>query len=398
MNPQAVHQGRIESPFYSRLKAMDTVNEWHQWKGFTAANELYCAETEYFAIRNATAVFDLTPMTKYRVSGPDALDYLNRLVTRDMSKVAPGRVAYAVWCDDQGQVIDDGTIFHLREGEYRLCSQERHFSWLQQATIGFDVEVTHETEDVAALAVQGPTSFSVLRQLGVPGLDELRPFGLMHVNFEGAELMISRTGFTGDLGYELWIDPDSAGDLWDALFEAGRLYGIRPIGTIALNMARLEAGYIAVYDDFLPADETVRTGRSRSPFELGLDWLVDFKKPVFNGRRALAEEQRRGSTWRLVKLDIEGNKPAHNAYIFPKEKRNRGDIGFITSAMWSPVCKQNIALGSVKTPYGKPGDTLWVEIFYQREMHWSRKMARAKVVDKPFWFPPRRGATPPGPY
>ena len=398
MNPQAVHQGRMESPFHSRLKAMDTVNEWHQWKGFTAANELYCAETEYFAIRNATAVFDLTPMTKYRVTGPDALAYLNRLVTRDMSKVAPGRVAYAVWCDDQGQVIDDGTIFHLREGEYRLCSQERHFSWLQQATIGFDVNVTHETEDVAALAVQGPTSFSVLSRLGIKGLDELRPFGLMHVDFEGAELMISRTGFTGDLGYELWIDPQSAGDLWDALFEAGRLYGIRPIGTIALNMARLEAGYIAVYDDFLPADETVRTGRSRSPFELGLDWLVDFKKPVFNGRRALAEEQRRGSTWRLVKLDIEGNKPAHNAYVFPKEKRNRGDIGFITSAMWSPVCKQNIALGSVRTPHGKPGDTLWVEIFYQREMHWSRKMAQARVVDKPFWFPPRRGATPPGPY
>ena len=398
MNPQAVHQGRIESPFYSRLKAMDTVNEWHQWKGFTAANELYCAETEYFAIRNATAVFDLTPMTKYRVTGPDALAYLNRLVTRDMSKVAPGRVAYSVWCDDQGQVIDDGTIFHLREGEYRLCSQERHFSWMQQATIGFDVNVTHETEDVAALAVQGPTSYSVLSQLGIQGLDELRPFGLMHVDFAGTELMISRTGFTGDLGYELWIDPQSAGDLWDALFEAGKLYGIRPIGTIALNMARLEAGYIVVYDDFLPADETVRTGRSRSPFELGLDWLVDFKKPVFNGRRALAEEQRQGSTWRLVKLDIEGNKPAHNAYIFPKEKRNRGDIGFITSAMWSPVCKQNIALGSVRTPYGKPGDTLWVEIFYQREMHWSRKMARATVVDKPFWFPPRRGATPPGPY
>jgi aminomethyltransferase len=398
MKAQAVHQGRLESPFYTRLKALDTVNEWHQWKGFTAANELYCAETEYFAIRNATAVFDLTPMTKYRITGPDALAYLNRLVTRDMSKVAPGRVAYAVWCDDEGQVIDDGTIFHLREGEYRLCSQERHFSWLQMATIGFDVTVTHETEDVAALAVQGPTSFSVMSNLGFPGLDELRPFGLMHVDFQGTELMISRTGFTGDLGYELWIDPAGAGDLWDALFEAGKLRGIRPIGTIALNMARLEAGYIAVYDDFLPADETVRTGRSRSPFELGLDWLVDFKKPVFNGRRALAEEQRRGSTWRLVKLDIEGNKPAQHSYVFPKEKRNRGNIGFITSAMWSPVCKQNIALGSVRTPYGKPGDTLWVEIFYQREMHWNRKMARATVVDKPFWFPPRRGATPPGPY
>ncbi len=398
MKFEPVHQGRLESPFYSRLKALDTVNEWHQWKGYTAANELYCADTEYFAIRNATAVFDLTPMTKYRIEGPDALAYLNRLVTRDMSRVAPGRVAYALWCDDEGQVIDDGTIFHLREGEYRLCSQERHYAWLQAATIGFDVTVTHETEDVAALAVQGPTSYAVLSQLGFDGLDSLKPFGLMHVDFEGTELMISRTGFTGDLGYELWIDPDKAVALWDALFEAGRLHGIRPIGTIALNMARIEAGFIAVYDDFLPADETVRTGRSRSPFELGLDWLVDFKKPNFNGRRALAEERRRGSTWRLVKLDIEGNKPANNAYIFPKEKRNKGNIGFITSAIWSPVCKQNIALGSVRTPYGKPGDSLWVEIYYQREMHWNRKMARATVVDKPFWFPPRRSATPPGPF
>jgi aminomethyltransferase len=393
-----VHQGRLESPFYQRIKALDTINEWHQWKGYTAANELYCSDTEYFAIRNATGVFDLTPMTKYRITGPDALNYLNRLVTRDMSKVAPGRVAYAVWCDDQGQVIDDGTIFHLREGEYRLCSQERHYGWLQMATIGFDVDVTHETEDVAALAVQGPTSWSVLSQLGFAGLDALKPFGLMHVDFAGTELMISRTGFTGDLGYELWLDPSRAEALWDALFEAGRLYGIRAIGTIALNMARIEAGFIAVYDDFLPADETVRTGRSRSPFELGLDWLVDFKKPNFNGRRALAEEKRHGSTWRLVKLDIEGNKPAHNAYIFAQEKRNKGDIGFITSALWSPVCKKNIALGSVRMPHGMPDDTLWVEIFYQREMHWSRKMARATVVDKPFWFPPRRSATPPGPY
>ena len=398
MKFEPVHQGRLESPFYARLKALDTVNEWHQWKGYTSANELYCADTEYFAIRNATAVFDLTPMTKYRITGPDALDYLNRLVTRDMTKVAPGRVAYAVWCDDEGQVIDDGTIFHLREGEYRLCSQERHFAWLQSATMGFDVTVEHETEDVAALAVQGPTSYSVLSKMGIGGLGELKPFGLLHTRFQGTDLMVSRTGFTGDLGYELWLDPGKAEALWDALFDAGKLHGIRAIGTTALNMARIEAGYIAVYDDFLPADETVRTGRSRSPFELGLDWLVDFKKPVFNGRRALAEELRSGSTWRLVKLDIEGNKPAHHSYIFPQESRNKGNIGFITSAMWSPVCKKNIALGTVRTPHGKPGDTLWVEIYYQREMHWSRKMAQATVVDKPFWFPARRGATPPGPY
>ena len=398
MKSQPVNQGRLESPFYRRLKALDTVNEWHQWKGYTAANELYCADTEYFAIRNSTAVFDLTPMTKYRITGPDALAYLDRLVTRDMARVAPGRVAYAAWCDDQGKVIDDGTIFHLREGEYRLCSQERHFGWLQAAATGFDVSVTHETDEVAALALQGPTSFSVLDKLGFRGLDELKPFGLMHAQFDGIELMISRTGFTGDLGYELWLDPAGAEPLWDALFEAGQLHGIRAIGTDALEMARIEAGFIAVYKEFLPADETVRSGRSRSPFELGLGWLVDFTKPNFNGRRALANENREGSTWRLVKLEIEGNKPAQNAYIFPKASRNRGDIGFITSAMWSPVCKKNIALGTVRTPHGNPGETLWVEIYYQREMHWSRKMARARVVDKPFWFPPRRSATPPGPF
>jgi len=398
MNAREVHQGRLKSPFYSRLAALDTVNEWHQWKGYSSADSLFCEDIEYFAIRNATAVFDLTPMTKYRITGPDALDFLNRLVTRDMAKIRPGRVAYAVWCDDRGQVIDDGTIFHLREGEYRLCSQERHYAWLMAATIGFDVTITHETEDVAALAVQGPTSFSVLKKMGITGLEELKPFGLTHLDFQGTELMVSRTGFTADLGYELWIDPKKAEALWDALFEAGELYGIRAIGTHALELARIEAGFLAAYMEFLPADETVRTGRSRSPLELGLDWLVDFKKPNFNGRRALAEEKRNGSTWRLVKLDIEGNKPAHNAYIFAREKANKSEIGFITSAAWSPVCKQNIALGTVRAPHGKPGDTVWVEIYYQREMHWSRVMAKATVVDKPFWFPPRRGATPPGPF
>ena len=398
MSIQQVHQGRLRSPFYSRLAALDTLNSWHEWKGYSSADALYCDETEYFAIRNATAVFDLTPMTKYRISGPDALEYIDRLVTRDMRKIKPGRVAYAVWCDDRGQVIDDGTVFHLREGEYRLCSQERHFAWLQTAAIGFDVSIVLETEDVAALAVQGPTSFTVLKTMGLNGLDELKPFGLMHFDFDGANLMVSRTGFTGDLGYELWIQPDKAELLWDALFEAGKLHGIRAMGTHALELARIEAGYLAAYEDFLPADATVRHGRTRSPFELGLNWLVDFKKPNFNGRRALAEEKRRGSTWRLVKLDIEGNKAAHHSYIFAKEKGNKKEIGFVTSAAWSPVCKQNIALGTVRMPHGAVGSSLWVEVYYQREMHWSRAMAKATVVDKPFWFPPRRSATPPGPY
>jgi aminomethyltransferase len=398
MTIQEVHQGRLKTPFASRLAAVDTVNEWHEWKGYSSADSLYCSETEYFAIRNATAVFDLTPMTKYRIKGPDALAYVDRLVTRDMKKIKPGRVAYAVWCNDAGQVIDDGTIFHLKEGEYRLCSQERHFAWLQASAIGLDVEITLETEEIAALAIQGPTSYSVMTRMGIQGLDTLKPFGLMHVDFEGSEIMISRTGFTGDLGYEAWMSPDVAEAFWDQLFSAGELTGIRAMGTAALELSRVEAGYLAAYQDFLPADATMRTGRTRSPLELGLDWLVDFSKPNFNGRRALLEERKNGSTWRLVKLDIEGNKEAHNSYIYEKEKGNRKEIGFVTSAVWSPICKQNIAIGTVRTPHGKPGDTVWVEVYYQREMHWSRAMAKATIVDKPFWFPPRRGVTPPGPY
>lgn len=398
MSITEVNLGRLRSPFYSRLEKLDRLNEWHAWKGYAAADALYDAELEYFAIRNSTAVFDLTPMTKYRISGPDALVYIDRLVTRDMQKIRPGRVAYAAWCDDQGQVIDDGTIFHLREGEYRLCSQERHLPWLTAAAIGMDVSIVEETADIAALAVQGPTSYSVLQKLDIDGLDELKPFGLLHTDFEGVEMMVSRTGFTGDLGYELWLPAEKAEALWDALFEAGKLHGITAIGTHALDMARIEAGFLTADVDFVPATGTVRSGRSRSPFELGLSWLVDFKKPNFNGRRALAEEQRRGSTWRLVKLDIEGNKPAHHSYIYAKVRGRKRQVGFVTSATWSPVCKQNIALGTVRMPHGEPGSSLFVEIYYQREMHWSRVMAEAQVVDKPFWDPARRRATPPGPY
>ena len=397
MSVSEVQQDRRRSPFYPRQAELDRLNRWHDWKGYLSADGFADTSLEYFATRNSTGVFDLSPMTKYRVTGPDSLEYVDRLVTRNMRKIKPGRVAYAVWCDDEGQVIDDGTVFHLRDGEYRICSQERHMAWFRAAAIGFDVTIVDETDDVCALAVQGPTSFSVLDAMGLAGIDALKPFGLDTFEFDGVELLVSRTGFTGDLGYELWTSPDKAVALWDALFEAGKLYGIRAIGTEALDRARIEAGFIQAHVDFLPADVTVRSGRSRSPLELGLAWLVDFDKPCFNGRRALLDEKQRGSAWRLVKLDIEGNKEAHHSYIYAR-KRGGKEIGFTTSATWSPVCKQNIALGTVRAPHGAVGDTLFVEVYYRREMHWSRVMAEATVVDKPFWDPPRKRATPPGPY
>ena len=383
---------RIRStPFHARTQEACLINRWHAWQGFTVADAYVDAELEYFAVRNATGVFDLSPMTKYRISGPDAGDYLNRLVTRDMTRVRAGRVAYVVWCDDAGKVIDDGTVFHLGDGDYRLCSQEYHLEWLLAAADGFNVRVVDETDDVAALAVQGPTSCAALRAAGLDDLHTLKPFGLRQQTVDDVALTVSRTGFTGDLGYELWVPPEHALWLWDRLFAAGRAYGIRPIGGDALQMARIEAGFIQAGCDFLPADRVVRPGRARSPYELGLDWLVHLDKPHFSGRDALAREHREGSKWSLMRLLVDGNKPARDAYLYARGKK---PVGFVTSALWSPVAKQNIALGTVERALVK--GELRAEIFYQREMHWSRVMADCESVQGPFFDPARRRATPAG--
>lgn len=380
-----------ETPFHPRTSALNVLNLWHRWRDYTTADAYFDVGLEYNALRNACAVFDLSPMTKHRITGPDALAFMNRLVTRDVAKIKPGRVGYAVWCNDAGQVIDDGTIFHLAGNVFRLCSQERQLDWLLASALGFDVSIVEESDDVAALAFQGPTSCAVLKHMGLTGIETLKPFALGAFPFAGGELMVSRTGFTGDLGYELWIDPARALQLWDRLFAAGANYGIRPMGTLALEMSRIEAGFIAALVDFLPADRAVRTDRTRSPFELDLARMVDFAKPNFTGRRALLEEQRKGSRYRLVKLDIEGNKPAKDAFIYD----NRHNVvGTVTSAMWSPAAKASIALASLEAPWGKPGDELYAEIYYQKELKWSRITERCRVVEGPFYDPPRRRQTP----
>jgi len=380
------------SPFYSRQEPLNHLKEWGRWADYLSPRAYTCSAMEYFACRNTCAVFDLTPMTKYRISGPDALPYLNRLVTRDVSKIKQGRVGYSVWCGDDGRVIDDGTIFHLGENEYRLCSQERHLDWLLTNTVGFDVSVTEETHQVAALALQGPTSCATLRKMGLENIDSMKPFDIRHFDFDATSVMVSRTGFTGDLGYELWIDPGYAELLWDRLFEAGQDHGIQAMGDEALQLLRIEAGFIQAGHEFMPANETVRSTHTRSPFELGLGWLVDFKKPNFNGRKALMAEKKSGHRYNLVKLDIDGNKPAKDSYVFTTKKKF---IGTVTSAAWSPSAKASIALATVDASHGKSGEEFLVEIYYQKELKWSRVMARARVIEGVFYSPPRRRLTPP---
>ena len=380
------------SPFHSRQKQHNKLREWSRWSDYLSVPAYWCESMEYFAGRNACGVFDITPMVKHLVTGPDALPYLNRLMTRDVSKIKPGRVGYSVWCNEQGRVIDDGTIFHLKEGVYRICSQEHQIDWFLTNTLGFDVNIFEDTHDVAGLALQGPTSCAVLRDMGLAGIKNLTPFGLTYFDFHGTELMVSRTGFTGDLGYELWISPGNAEMLWDRLFEAGELRGIQAMGSDALELLRIEAGFILAGADFLPAAEAVRPTHTRSPFELGLGWLVSFDKGVFNGRQALLEEKQNGSRFHLVKLDIDGNKPADQSFVYTKNKKYAGTV---TSAMWSPSAKASIALASLEAPLGKPGEEFEVEIYYQRELKWSRVMAPARVVKDVFWDPPRKRQTPP---
>ncbi len=383
----------LATPFHARAMAASQVDQFVGWSGYKTVDVYASVEQEYFAIRNACSVYDLTPMVKYRITGRDAERYLNRLVTRDVSRVKQGRVAYAVWCNDDGHLIDDGTIFRLAEAEFMLCTAERQLDWLLDSAIGFDVDVTEVTATIAALSVQGPTSCAVLKAAGVIGAERLRPFDIGRFMLDGRDITISRTGFTGDLGYELWMAPGDAETAWDALMQAGRTRGIRPVGSQALEMARIEAGFIMPNIDFVSAEATVRIGRARSPFELGLDWLIDFKKGHFNGRRALLAEKHRGVARRLVGLDIEGNKAAEKALLYADGGCKR-EIGAVSSALWSPTCKRNVALAMLDAPHFAVGREVFAEIYLCRELQWERRVARAIVVEKPFFTPERRKVTP----
>ena len=226
----------LRTPFHERARALSQLDSFIPWNGYTTVDVFSTVEHEYFAIRNACTLYDLSPMAKYRITGPDALRFMNRLVTRDLAKLKPNRVAYAVWCDDEGHLIDDGTVFRLGESEYRLCAQERQLDWLLDSAIGYEVEIADVTEAIAGLALQGPTSCAVLKKLGLAGVERLKPFDIGTFALEGTELTLSRTGFTGDLGYEVWMDPRDAEGVWDRLMAAGHSRGIRPLGSRALNI------------------------------------------------------------------------------------------------------------------------------------------------------------------
>ena len=382
--------------FYPRLAEYNIKGGWSAWNGYKFAEYFYDAELEYFKVRNTCGTYDISPMQKYFISGPDAERVLDRMVTRDVTKMKIGRVSYVLWCTDQGRLIDDGTIFRLSEDEFMLTCGSPSTAWLRKSCFGLsDLVVKDRSDDLAALSLQGPTSCAVLKRMGLAGIEHAKPFEIQHFDFKGTPLMVSRTGFSGDLGYELWVEPEQALALWDALYAAGSDYGIHPFGEEATNWLRLEAGFIMPGYEFNEALKTVHYQHDQTPFELSLDWMVDFKKPHFNGRAALLEESKRGPRYRLTKLDIEGNKPADGSFIY-NSKQCSEQVGYVTSGIWSPVVKANIALAMIETKH--LSGQLWAEIDYEKELRKYSKIARCQIKTAPFWTPEHAKLTPPRDY
>ncbi len=297
-----------KTPFHSRTAALMQADQWRRWAGYTAASAYEMThDREYMAIRNACALIDVSPLCKYQISGADALRFLNRLVTRDVSVCPIGGMLYTPWCDSRGKVIDDGTIAHLGENRYRLTSAEPNLRWLEDNAIGMDVQIEDVSEQIAALALQGPTSRQLLMTLTDAPLADLKYYRFLDTAIADTLVTISRTGYTGDLGYELWlqVDPARVERVWDALVAAGRSFALQPAGIWALDVARIEAGLIMLDVDYTPANKAMIDAQTSTPLELGLGWAVSWNKGNFVGRQALLAERSRGSATMLVGLEID---------------------------------------------------------------------------------------------
>ena len=377
----------LPTPFTERLKPFNLNHSWERWEGFLGVGAFDNVVREYFAIRNAVSVFDISPMTRYRVTGTDAPAFMDRVMTRDMAKCKVGQATYALWCNEEGKVVEDGTVFRLAERDYLINVQEHNLSWFQDTAWRMDVTIEDVSRDYAGLTIQGPLSRELLAQMGVPGIAELKFFRLAQVELDGMALLVSRTGFTGDLGYEVALAPEHAEAFWDRMWQTQVSARLVPIGSHALNYARIEAGFLQVNADFIGAEQTLRPSQRRSPFELGFDWLVDLKKPFFVGRRALLSEKASGGPkWRTVGLDIAGNKPAVDSFLYAGNK----EVGRVTSAFWSPICKRNIAIATVKAGHDALGTVLQADIWVTKELKIEKNMRPATVVARPFYDPPHK--------
>jgi aminomethyltransferase len=395
----------IGTAFHERTSRLCESLNYREWSGYYTVSvyEMH-HEHEYNAARNAAAAFDVTPLYKYWITGKDATRFVNRVITRDINKVAVGQVIYCCWCDEQGKVIDDGTISRLGESTYRWTAADPSLRWFHENALALDVKIEDISDRVAALALQGPTSGRLLMQAAEADIQNLKYFRVTRGKIGGVAVDISRTGYTGDLGYEIWIPWEEANRVWDALFEHGQQFDLHPAGMLALDVVRIEAGLILIEVDYFSSKRALIEAQKYSPYEIGLGKLVDFKKEHFIGRAALEKEQKGGPKRRLTGLDIRWEDverlydavglapqvPSAASRAAVPVYRGGVQVGKATSTTWSPTLKKLIALASISREHAAPGTELQMELTVEAVRHTVGATAR----ELPFFNPPRKTATP----
>ena len=393
----------IGTPFHPRTAALCASHTWRTWSGyFVASSYDVMHDYEYHAIRNTAALIDVSPLYKYDVRGKDALKLVNRVITRDAAKCAVGQALYGCLCEDDGAVIQDGTVFRLGADYFRFHLADPGLRWLTLNARGMEVSIREVSEQVAALALQGPHALKILQRIVDVDLTQLKFFRLSSGKILDVPVIVSRTGYTGDLGYELWFGAEHALKIWDLLIEQGRDFGIKPTGILALDVARLEAGFILLEVDYIGAEKAVIESQRYSPFEIGLGWTVDLRKDHFVGAKALRQCQPQGAERQIVGLEIDlldyeylfqqaGLAPQYPSVAWrgsvPVQKDQR-QVGYATTGAWSPALKKYIALATVEKKCVPDGTELDIEVTVDHR----QQCASATVVKLPFFDPPRKRA------
>lgn len=391
------------TPFHARVAPLCASHAWRRWSGHVVASSYGLShEREYHAIRGAAALLDISPLYKYLVRGKDAVRLLDRVVPRQVAGMEVGQVLYTPWCDAAGKVLDDGTIARLDDEVFRMTSADPGLRWLEDNALGLDVAIEDVSESIAALALQGPGSRAVLQQVCDADVGGLQYFRLIKTRLRDVPVTVSRTGYTGDLGFEIWLDAQDALPIWDALIEAGAPHGITPAGMLALDLARIEAGLLLIDVDYVSARKALIPDQTSTPYELDLGWAVNLDKENFVGKRALAVVARNGPAWRFVGVEIEwdsleqlythvGLAPQLPAAAWRTSVPLYVDgeqIGYATSGGWSPILKRYVALAHIESRHAGPGTRLEMEVTVEhRPVH-----AEARVVKKPFFDPERKRA------
>jgi aminomethyltransferase len=394
------------TPFHDRTEALNVSGLWDHWAGHLSARQYGLSEKqEYFTVRNGVGVYDTSPVYKYRIHGTDAEKFLSGVLARDVRTCKPGHAQYTIWCDEDGYLVEDGILFRLSDSEFLLTAVEPNASYFSDLADSSAVRVDDVSDDFASLAVQGPLSKAVLAELA-PEVDALRPFDLKRVGFGDHEIVVSRTGFTGDLGYELWVEPADALAVWDALFEVGAAYGIAPFGETALIMTRIEAGLLLIDAEFHSSRYAWSSGQRSTPLELGLGWMlrdIESGDRPFIGRRALQRELAEGSRWHLVGLTIDweewderyraaGQVPPKDHTPIAEEtilyNADQQPVGFTTSFMYSPMMQSHIAIAQVIPELSSPGNVVDYEVLIDHGLQYIT----ATVTGLPFYDPPHRTA------